>query len=367
MKKEAQEELPQRLINELEEELGPRAEATGGQESLATGSGTLLPATVPSPQRARLEDAEADFVSVGVAVGDIVLLGPIGAVVDGVEDTALEMEFFDTPPILNLEYEYEAVGERFTLTSTVTDETSYLRILSGAAEEVGLEIGEFVPDDFGFEVVGTLAGETRSTTQDKALLGIPDASTPLFETSLLQSNGFLAYEALRSSLRRLLRHDTYAFIDGFSSVSEKALSAAQLSQLKSRALNDSIRQLAAVLFLLDGETPGRSAVLQVLQRLGVQGHPEPPVSLLSALEAYNPELDEEIESIGAAAIDSFESRGYDRAASLLVEGRYGELSALTGEEASRAGRMTRAMRQVGARLQDNRALQQRRIATTFRP
>lgn len=298
---------------------------------------------------------DQDFSSTGTNIGDYCVVTGLGYLrVLAVGTTDLELDVVGPP--LGIGISFEVIAERILLESYSEELTSSIEIGAGTANAgLGLVAGVTGPATTDYEVYGTLEGEGAPRVVDKAVLGIPESAQVQMADSTVTSSSLRQFRELQRNLRSVTSHAYFQYLVGGVELLESVNEASRLTGLRSHRVQDVQKKLAALLTLLDPDSPQRTLVLRALERMGVAPPAVPATTLKASMLAYVPAVDAEDASVADDTVRGLRDHGYDRAAEFVLEARLSELEGLTGETASKAGRVTAALSDVSRRLQDRSA------------
>lgn len=332
---------PPAVVAKVEE--GPLIEGTGSLTLVAS--------------EAHLSDPSKDFIALGVKAGDYAVVQGFGRrYLLSVGTTSLNLGVIPGGFRAGLAVNYEVSYERITITSTATDLTSSIVVGAGTANAgMGVVAGTYEPESTDYEIVGTLAGEETPRTISPEVLGVPDGAEIDIAGSTIRSAALTQFRTLQEGLRRVEAHEFFQYLISGDLLLETVNEASRLEGLKNSRMQEAQRQLVAILNLLDPASPGRPAVLSSLQRVGTLPPAVPSPTLKGVLAGYAPVVAPKDVAVASSILLGLREHGYDRAADMVVQARFIELEGLTGESASKAGRVTAALSSVSRRLQDRTA------------
>lgn len=243
-----------------------------------------------------------------------------------------------------------------------------------------------------FQITGTKKGDTKSKVQDLRLLGVTaecsirladgvttsiesvdpggtyfDVATPLDDPGTYQIDilpaGYSGYVGVQAALRVLQREDRYALLSRHKPVLRRVVEALR-SGTRSASLVSAAKDLAKLLFLISASHRSSTSVAISLQRLGVSLTAS-GTAADDVLKQYSPTLPTASAEVAEAALSSLEEKGYDRAASLLMEGRYTELKELTADGASSTKAVSSSFRRAARGMPKSQRLGD--VMATTRP
>ena len=355
-----------------------------GQDILASAVSTSLyigDATI----RAGVLSPESSPTST-VQAGDIVQAGSYGTYV--VLSAALPgynvQQLDGSAPGTGISFPAEITRTVLKLVSTANDGSSMSFGNASGHVPLGLPVDTVIQARaYRFQLEGTLVGETRSKVQDLRVLGVTEGCTVRFAngvTSLISAvdpsgtyfdtadsltdlggdvidilpAGRGSYRSIQAAIRLLKKHPFYPLLVNSRDVLRRAVEVLRAG-VRSGATVSAAVDLARLLFLLSSthRTSVTSAV--ALRRIGttaaVTGQ-----SVLDVLTSYVPTAPAAAREVAEAALSSLEEKGYDRAASLLLEGNYVELRSLTADTASSTKRVADSFRRVAEDLPQSQRL-----------
>lgn len=318
--------------------------------------------------------------------GDVVQAGSYGTynVLSAVGAGYSVLQLDGEPPATGVAFEVEITRTVLKLVSTASDGSPMsLGNLSGHAP-LGLPVDvDIAPLSSRFQILGTLAGETRDTAQDLRLLGVTEGCTIRLNnggSSLIASvdsggayfdtvdalgepggtdfdilpAGHSGYKRTQAALRLLQRHDFYRLLIDAKATLRRAVEVLRAGTRSGATVSAAV-DLARLLFLIS--TTHRTSVTSAiaLRRLSASA----TVTGLSAedvLLGYVAVPSSQAIEVAEAALSSFEEKGYDRAASLLLEGKYSDLLKLTADTASSTKKVSDSFRRVAAELPQSQRL-----------
>ena len=160
--------------------------------------------------------------------------------------------------------------------------------------------------------------------------------------------GYSTYLTAQASLRALQNQDHYGLLKASSSVLRRVVEVLRAG-VRSGALVSAVKDLARLLYLISSSHRTSTTVATALQRLGtpVAGA---GLAVDTVLEGYVPTLPSQSAEVAEAALSSLEEKGYDRAASLLLEGRYADLQKLTSDTASSTKKTSKAFQRAAQNI-----------------
>lgn len=316
--------------------------------------------------------------SAPLQVGDVVKSGAGTYIITaGATDTYNVDQISGDTPAVGIPFDLEISRTVLQVVSNKLDGSPIALGAGTAHVPLGIPVNTVIESKSSrFQVLGSLQGGTKSKVQDLRMLGVTEGCsvrlpngvvTPIlsvdpagtyFDTVPLSDPGgtqvdilpagYSTYLTAQASLRALQNQDHYGLLRASSSVLRRVVEVLRAG-VRSGALVSAVKDLARLLYLISSSHRTSTTVATALQRLGtpVAGA---GLAVDMVLAGYVPTLPSQSAEVAEAALSSLEEKGYDRAASLLLEGRYTDLQKLTSDTASSTKKASEAFQRAAQNI-----------------